>query len=101
MTILPISSRVALAAVAASLLTSAHHAEAKGGNGHMAFGAATTGMNKPGQSPVILSTRDHRGGVSSPKRAGIPSRSGLPIIRDHRGEMRTRTPKPICAGWAC
>ena len=85
MTILSISSRVALAAVAASLLTSAHHAEAKGGNGHMAFGAVTTGMNKPGPSPVILPTRDHRGGREHPEAGRHPVRRGSP---DHSRSPR-------------
>ena len=67
MTTLSTFSRLATVAVAALLLAPIHNAQAKGG-GRMAFGAVTTGTNQPGPSPVV-STRDHRGGATTPRRA--------------------------------
>ncbi len=74
----------AAAAAVTGMLLFAHvpQAEAAGGAG---VKTTTTGTNKPGPSPVV-SSRDHRNQV----------------IRDHRGQTRTRPPpRPICAGWAC
>ena len=83
MTTLSTFSRLATVAVAALLLAPIHNAQAKGG-GRMAFGAVTTGTNQPGPSPVV-STRDHRGGATTPRRADTPSYgNGSPIVRDHR-----------------
>ena len=95
-----LSTLLATTAVAASLLATISHAEARDG-GRVSFAAAANAKGKGGQEPVILNSRDHRGTPSMPRRLENQPSNGAPIIRDHRGETRSRPVKSICAGWAC